>query len=179
MTSQSLVEPVCLALSFSRSDEAVAQDGGAVARTQRSEVVGQLLVQGAQILPPQVSSMNRASAASPTQRLSDLLFDLLEVDITDASRSPDRLEVGSTLDPRGAQACLPFLQPAGWRGELENASDVEDHRPESQSGHGVRPLSCLAETIRPSSPSWVVGKSLFAGLNGARDFMPYRVDLAM
>ena len=28
-------------------------------------------------------------------------------------------------------------------------------------------------------PSWVVGKSLFAGLNGARDFMPYRVDLAM
>jgi hypothetical protein len=25
----------------------------------------------------------------------------------------------------------------------------------------------------------VAGKSLFAALNGARDFMPYRVDLAM
>jgi hypothetical protein len=63
-----------------------------------------------------------------TEYLSRPLFDLLEADTTDAAGPPRRLELGNSLVPSQAEARSPHLEPAGWRGHLEDAPDIEDDR---------------------------------------------------
>src|SRR6185312_3683135 len=112
-----------------RADKAVAQDPGLVARPQRPEVPGQLRVQGAEVLGPQILHEPPELCGVQAEDRGDLLLRLRQRDRANIARPRYWLEPGGhVLRPAQPEPPGPALQPVRRRVNLEHTANIKDDR---------------------------------------------------
>jgi hypothetical protein len=128
-----LPEAVAPLLPAARADEAVAEQGGPVARAQAAEVLGQLHVEGAEVLPPDVGHEGVDLLVDQPEELAGAPVGLPLGDGPDGAAPPHVAEPLAQLARPQPQPRRPVPGHPEPGRDLQHPADVEDDRADGLS----------------------------------------------